>query len=119
MRTAEKRLMLRKKRIRKKVIGTNECPRLNIYKSNKHIYAQLVDDENGNTLVFTSTLSKELKGKVKSTDSVTAAQSVGDLIAKKAIEKGLKKVVFDRSGYLYHGRIKAFAEAARKSGLEF
>ena len=104
-------------RVRAKLSGTAERPRLNIYRSNKNIYAQLIDDANGVTLASASTLDKELS--LESTGNVEAAQKVGELIAKRAVEKGIKEVVFDRGGYLYHGRIKALADAARENGLQF
>jgi len=105
--------------VRKKVRGTEERPRLNVYRSLKHMYAQIIVDTRGETLVSASTLSRELRGKLKSTGNVEAAKEVGRLIAKKALEKGIKKVVFDRNGFLYHGRVKAVAEGAREGGLEF
>ena len=101
----------------RKFTGTAECPSLNVYRSNKHIYAQLIDDIKGVTLASASTLDKELN--LESTSNVEAAKKVGELIAKRAVEKGYKSVVFDRGGYLYHGRVKALAEAARETGLEF
>lgn len=104
-------------RIRAKISGTPERPRLSVYRSNKHMYAQLIDDTNGVTLVSASTLDKEIT--VESASNAEAAAKVGELVAKRAIEKGYKSVVFDRSGYLYHGRIKALADAARETGLEF
>ncbi|SET73349.1 LSU ribosomal protein L18P [Oceanobacillus limi] len=104
-------------RVRKNLFGTAERPRLNVYRSNKHIYTQLIDDTNGTTLVSASTVDKELS--VESTSSVEAATKVGELVAKRALDKGFKSVVFDRGGYLYHGRIKALADAAREAGLEF
>lgn len=107
----------RHNRVRKNLFGTAERPRLNVYRSNKHIYAQLIDDTNGVTLVSASTVDKELS--VDSTSSVDAAVKVGELIAKRAQDKGHKSVVFDRGGYLYHGRVKALADAAREAGLEF
>lgn len=106
-------------RVRKKVKGTTERPRLDVYRSLKHIYAQVIDDSCGRTLVAASTLDQELKGKVEFGGNIEAAREVGMLIAKKAIEKGIKTVVFDRGGYIYHGRVKALAEAAREAGLEF
>lgn len=109
----------RKLRIRKKICGTPERPRLCVYRSLKHMYAQIIDDTKGHTLVSASTLDKELRGKFKSTGNVEAAREVGRLIAKRALEKGIKKVVFDRNGFLYHGRVKAVAEGAREMGLEF
>jgi large subunit ribosomal protein L18 len=107
----------RHERVRKNLFGTAERPRLNVYRSNKHIYAQLIDDTNGVTLVSASTVDKELS--VDSTSGVDAATKVGELIAKRAQDKGHKSVVFDRGGYLYHGRVKALADAAREAGLEF
>ncbi|MGG3692418.1 50S ribosomal protein L18 [Heyndrickxia ginsengihumi] len=104
-------------RVRAKLSGTPTRPRLNVYRSNKNIYAQLIDDVNGVTLASASTIDKELN--LESTGNVEAAQKVGELIAKRATEKGLSEVVFDRGGYLYHGRIKALADAARENGLQF
>ena len=109
----------RKKRVRSRVIGTSERPRLNVFRSLKHIYAQAIEDTTGKTLVSACTMSPELKGSLRSLGNVEAAKKVGELIAKKCLEKGIQKVVFDRSGYLYHGRVKALAEAARASGLIF
>jgi large subunit ribosomal protein L18 len=119
MKDAQKRLALRKDRIRRKVVGTGARPRLSIYRGHKHIYAQLIDDEKGNTISSASTLSPELKGKLKVTDTMPAAKAVGELIARKALEKGIKKAVFDRGGHVYAGRVKVLAEAARQAGLEF
>ena len=109
----------RKKRIRSRITGTVDRPRLNVFRSLKHIYVQAIVDTTGETLATASTLSPELRGNLKYPGNVEAAKKVGDLIAKKCLEKGIQKVVFDRSGYLYHGRIKALAEAARTSGLRF
>jgi large subunit ribosomal protein L18 len=109
----------RKKRVRSRIQGTPERPRLNIFRSLKHIYVQAVVDTTGQTLASASTMSPELRGTLKSAGNVEAAKRVGELIAKKCLEKGIPKVVFDRNGYLYHGRIKALAEAARASGLIF
>jgi large subunit ribosomal protein L18 len=109
----------RKKRIRSRITGTVDRPRLNVFRSLKHIYVQAIVDTTGETLATASTLSPELRGNLKYPGNVEAAKKVGDLIAKKCLEKGIQKVVFDRSGYLYHGRIKALAEAARTSGLSF
>ncbi|ACM60823.1 large subunit ribosomal protein L18 [Caldicellulosiruptor bescii] len=114
----EKRL-IRHKRIRKKVFGTSERPRLCVYKSLKYIYAQIIDDEKGHTLVAASSLEPEIKSRLSSTKSIEAAEYVGKVIAERAKEKGITKVVFDRGGYPYHGRVKALAEAARQGGLEF
>ena len=109
----------RKKRVRSRIQGTPERPRLNVFRSLKHIYAQAVVDTTGQTLASASTMSPELRGTLKYAGNVEAAKKVGELIAKKCLEKGIPKVVFDRNGYLYHGRIKALAEAARASGLIF
>ena len=106
----------RHKRVRTKVSGTAERPRLCVYRSNTNIYAQIIDDVAGNTLVSASTLDKEIKLKYS---NVAAAKEVGSLIAKRATEKNIKSVVFDRGGYIYHGVIKELAEAAREGGLEF
>jgi large subunit ribosomal protein L18 len=104
-------------RIRKRVVGSAARPRLNVFRSSKHIYAQLIDDVSGHTLAAASSLDKELG--LKNGANVEAAAAVGTLIAKRAQEKGLTEVVFDRGGYIYHGRIKALAEAAREAGLQF
>lgn len=112
---------LRKKRhlrVRKKIHGTPERPRLSVFRSAKHMYAQIIDDTKGVTLVSASTLDKELKD-IGNGGNVEAARKVGELIAKRAKEKGIDKVVFDRGGYLYHGRVQALAEAARETGLQF
>jgi len=108
----------RHKRIRKKISGTKENPRLSVYRSLKNIYAQLINDDDSNTLLTCSTLHKEIKGKSKS-GNIKAAALLGELLARKAKEKGIERVTFDRSGYKYHGCIKAVAEAARKNGLTF
>jgi large subunit ribosomal protein L18 len=102
-------------RIREKLTGATERPRLNVYRSLNHIYAQVIDDSKGETLASASTLA----GKINQGGNVAAAKEVGRLVAEAAIAKGVKKVVFDRGGYLYHGRIKALADAAREAGLEF
>ncbi|AVQ97667.1 50S ribosomal protein L18 [Oceanobacillus sp. M65] len=104
-------------RVRKNISGTEQRPRLNVYRSNKHIYAQLIDDNNGVTVASASTKDNELK--VEATGNLDAAVKVGETIAKRAQDKGYKSVVFDRGGYLYHGRVKALADAAREAGLEF
>ncbi len=109
----------RKLRIRKKVSGTPERPRLSVFRSAKHIYAQVVDDVSGTTLASASTLSQDLKGTLEEDNKVAAAKKVGALIAKICKEKQVVRVVLDRNGYLYHGRIRALAEAAREAGLEF
>ena len=103
-------------RVRRKISGTAECPRLCVYRSNTNLYAQIIDDVAGNTIVSCSTLDKEIKTKHANKE---AAKEVGTLIAKKAAEKNIKTVVFDRGGYIYHGVIKELAEAAREAGLEF
>ena len=102
-------------RIREKMAGTTERPRLNVYRSVNHIYAQVVDDEKGETLVSASSLALKLK----SGGNVAAAKEIGKAVAEKAVAKGIKRVVFDRGGYLYHGRVKALADAAREAGLKF
>jgi len=104
-------------RIRQKIKGTSSRPRLNVFRSNSHIYAQVIDDEKGVTLVSASSIDKELK--LENGSNIEAAKQVGALIAKRALEKNIENVVFDRGGYLYHGRVKALAEAARAAGLKF
>lgn len=106
-------------RIRKKLKGTSERPRLNVFRSLQNIYAQIIDDEKGETLVSASTQDKAIKGKIKNGGNKEAARMVGKLIAERALEKGIKQVVFDRGGYLYHGRVKELADAAREAGLQF
>jgi large subunit ribosomal protein L18 len=110
----------RKKRVRKKVLGTTQKPRLCVFRSAKHIYAQLIDDTTGKTLVHASSLSKELAGQIKGKGgNKQGAARVGADIAHRAKDKGIKQVVFDRNGFLYHGRVKALSEAARENGLDF
>jgi large subunit ribosomal protein L18 len=112
----------RKLRIRKKMDGTVERPRLSVFRSAKHIYAQVVDDSAGKTLLTVSTLSKDVKGSLqenKDAKKTDAAKAVGQAIAKACLAKGISKVVFDRNGFLYHGRIRALADAAREAGLSF
>jgi len=109
----------RHSRVRKQVTGTNAKPRMNVYKSLNHIYVQIIDDFEGRTLAAASSNDRELKGKIKTGGNIEAAKTVGVLAAKRAMEKGIKKIVFDRGGYPYHGRVKALAEAAREGGLEF
>jgi large subunit ribosomal protein L18 len=109
----------RKARIRKKITGTSARPRLTVYKSLKHMYAQLVDDVAGKTLLSVGTTSKALKGDLGDADKTAAAKKVGEALAKAALDKGIKQVVFDRNGFDYHGRIEAVAAAARAAGLEF
>lgn len=106
-------------RMRKNIIGTSERPRLNIYRSSNNIYAQIINDESGVTLVAASTQDSALKEQIKHGGNKDAAKLVGKLVAERAIEKGIKRVVFDRGGYLYHGRVKELADAAREVGLEF
>jgi large subunit ribosomal protein L18 len=109
----------RKARIRKKVSGTPDRPRLTVYKSLNHVYAQVVDDSTGRTLAAASTVSKALRGEVKEDSKTDAAKKVGAAVARAAMEKGVTKVVFDRNGFDYHGRIAAVAQAAREAGLQF
>jgi len=106
-------------RIRNRFSGTAERPRLAVFRSNNHMYAQIIDDTVGNTLVAASTLEKEIKAELEKTNNVDAAAYLGTVIAKRAIEKGIKEVVFDRGGFIYQGKIAALAEAAREAGLEF
>ena len=109
----------RKARIRKKISGDPERPRLSVFRSAKHIYAQVVDDTGGGTLAAASTLSPDLKGTLAEDNQTGDAKKVGALIAKMCLERKVGKVVFDRNGFLYHGRVKALAEAAREAGLDF
>jgi large subunit ribosomal protein L18 len=109
----------RHQRVRKRVVGTAERPRLNVFRSLNNIYAQIVSDENGKTIVAASTIDKEVKEAVKAGGNSAAATEVGKLIAQRAKKKKIKQVVFDRGGYQYHGRVKALADAAREGGLEF
>jgi len=109
----------RKARIRKRISGTSERPRLSVFRSARHIYAQVIDDSTGVTLAHASTLSKDLKGTLEEDNKTAAAKKVGALIAKICKSKKIDKVVFDRNGYLYHGRVKALADAAREAGLKF
>ena len=109
----------RHKRVRKKISGTTQRPRLCVFRSSNNIYAQIIDDTNRVTLVAASSLEADVKGAVNHTGNKEAAKLVGQLVAKKAVEKGITEVVFDRGGYLYHGRIKELAEAAREAGLKF
>lgn len=109
----------RRIRVRKKIAGTAGCPRLNVFRSARHIYAQLVDDESGVTLCAASTLLPELKERQGDGGKIGTARAVGEMLAEKAKSLGIERVVFDRAGYLYHGRVKALAEGARAKGLEF
>lgn len=106
-------------RLRNRFSGTAERPRLAVFRSNNHMYAQIIDDTVGNTLVAASTLEKGVKAEIEKTNDVAAATFLGTVIAKKALEKGITKVVFDRGGFIYQGKIKALADAAREAGLEF
>lgn len=108
--------MKRHLRIRNKISGTAACPRLNVFRSSKHIYAQLIDDVNGVTIVSASSMEKDFEGQGTNKD---AAKKVGQLVGKRALDKGIDVVVFDRGGYLYHGRVKELADGARESGLKF
>ena len=107
------------RRIRHRLSGTTQAPRLAVFRSNQHMYAQIIDDTVGSTLVSASTLQEEVKAGLEYTNNVEAAAKVGEVIGKRAVEKGIKKVVFDRGGFLYHGKVKALADAAREAGLEF
>lgn len=107
------------KRLRYHISGTATRPRLAVFRSNNHIYAQIIDDEAGNTIASASTLEKDIKAELKYTDNVEAAAAVGKAVAKRAIDKGIEEVVFDRGGYIYQGKIAALAEAAREAGLKF
>ena len=107
------------RRIRNRFVGTPERPRLAVFRSNNHMYAQIIDDIAGNTLVAASTLEKDIKADLERTDNVAAAAAVGTAIAKKALEKGITTVVFDRGGFIYHGKVQALADAAREAGLQF
>ena len=107
------------RRIRNRFAGTAERPRLAVFRSNNHMYAQIIDDTVGNTLVAASTLQKDVKAELEKTNNVDAAAHLGTVIAKKALEKGITTVVFDRGGFIYQGKIKALADAAREAGLEF
>ncbi|MEK7288918.1 MAG: 50S ribosomal protein L18 [Planctomycetota bacterium] len=109
----------RHQRVRRKVIGSGERPRLSVFRSMKHIYCQIINDIDGTTLVSASTMSPEIRTQVKDGGNVMAAEIVGKKIAEEALKKGISKVVFDKGGYKYHGRVKALAESARKSNLSF
>ena len=107
------------RKLRNRFSGTAERPRLAVFRSNNHMYAQIIDDTVGNTLVSASTLQKDVKAELEKTNNVEAAAYLGTVIAKKAIEKGITSVVFDRGGFIYHGKIKALADAAREAGVNF
>ena len=116
----KKQTQKRHKRLRRFLTGTNSRPRLSVYRSNNHIYAQIIDDDAQNTICAASTLDKDLKSSLKANaGSCDASTAVGELVAKKALSKGIKQVIFDRGGNIYHGRVKALAEAARVAGLNF
>jgi large subunit ribosomal protein L18 len=109
----------RQTRVRRRVLGTDACPRLSVFRSGKHIYAQVISDQTGRTLAAASTLSAPLKTELARTGNREAAKQVGTLIARVCQERGIRSVVFDRNGFLYHGRVKALADAAREAGLKF
>ena len=109
----------RKKRIRKKVYGTSEKPRLSVFRSARHIYAQVIDDSIGQTLAAASSLEKTIRESSEAKNKLSAANTVGKIVGQRALEKGVKKIVFDRNGFLYHGRIKAVSDGAREAGLKF
>ncbi|MBF0512073.1 MAG: 50S ribosomal protein L18 [Candidatus Omnitrophica bacterium] len=115
----EQKRVFRHERIRDYLVGTSSRPRLCVHRSLKNIQAQIIDDSNNKILMSLSTLTKDVKSKIKSGGNVAAAGILGEALAQEAVKKGIKQVAFDRGGYLYHGRIKAFAEAARRAGLEF
>ena len=107
------------RRLRNRISGTASTPRLAVFRSNNHMYAQIIDDTVGKTLVSASTLQKDVKAQLENTDDVAAAAYLGTVIGKKAVEAGIEEVVFDRGGYIYHGKVKALADAAREAGLKF
>jgi len=109
----------RHRRVRKKVGGTESRPRLNVFRSIANIYAQVIDDDSGKTVVSASTIDKEIKAQLKTGGNVDAAKMVGQLVGKRAVEKGITSVIFDRGGYQYHGRVAALADGAREAGLKF
>jgi ribosomal protein L18, bacterial type len=119
IKTKEDARLRRKKRIRKDIFGTAEKPRVSVYRSLNHIYVQAIDDRNGKTILSASSVEADVKGKAKKTGNKDTAKAVGELLAQKCKSKGIENVVFDRSGYVYHGRIKALADAARAAGLKF
>lgn len=106
-------------RMRRHIVGSQDRSRLCVFRSNLHMYAQIIDDTKGCTLVAASTVDPDVKSQIKKTDNVEAATVVGTVLAKRAVEKGIEKVIFDRGGFLYHGKVKALAEAAREAGLQF
>ncbi|HIV16799.1 MAG TPA: 50S ribosomal protein L18, partial [Candidatus Alectryocaccobium stercorigallinarum] len=105
--------------MRNHIVGTAERPRLAVFRSNEHMYAQIIDDVAGHTLVAASTVQKDVKAELEKTNDVAAAAYLGTVIGKKAVEAGIKEVIFDRGGFIYHGKVKALADAAREAGLEF
>ena len=109
----------RKKRIHKKIVGTTSRPRLCVFRSAKHIYAQLIDDSSGQTLAAASSMEKSVREVPETKNKVAVAQTVGKIIGQRALQKGVKQIVFDRNGFLYHGRVKAVSEGAREAGLQF
>lgn len=115
----KKARLKRQKRIRKRIIGTQERPRLNVFRSTRHIYAQVIDDSCGQTLVAASSMDQTFRDHPKFENKTAAANFVGKLLAERAMEKGIKQVVFDRNGFLYHGRVKAVSDGAREAGLRF
>lgn len=117
--TRQQARLKRKVSIRKKMSGTPERPRLSVFRSSRHIYAQVIDDVSGTTLVAASSLEKAVKEQESLENNVAMAQFIGKLVGERAVEKGIKKVVFDRNGFLYHGRVKAVSEGARETGLKF
>jgi large subunit ribosomal protein L18 len=119
MNDRKKARLKRKNSIRKKLSGTKERPRLSVFRSAKHIYAQVIDDSIGHTLVTASSMEKNVKEQPKFENKVAVAKFVGKLVGDRAVEKGINKVVFDRNGFLYHGRVKAVSEGAREAGLDF
>jgi large subunit ribosomal protein L18 len=116
--SARSHRVTRHRRVRKKIVGSAERPRLAVYRSNKHFYAQVIDDSSGNTIVSASTVDPDIRSDVKGSSSASAAR-VGQLVAERAIAKGVKAVVFDRGGFRFHGTVKALADGAREKGLEF
>ena len=113
------RIKVRHKRIRKRVLGTSECPRLSVHFSGQHIYAQVIDDSAGRTVAAASTVETALKGSRRTNTNVETAEKIGTLVAERSLKKNVKSVVFDRGGFRYHGKVKALADAARAGGLEF
>ncbi len=119
MADAHEKRKRRHRRVRRKVVGTPERPRLNVFRSLRHIYAQVIDDSVGHTLVSASTMDNEIRGECEELSKTEAAHVVGEALAERALDQGITTVVFDRGGYKYHGRVQALAEAAREGGLDF